>query len=193
MSFYSREELAEFGFKHVGENVLISKKSSIYNPGNIELGSNVRIDDFCVLSAGAGGIKIGNYIHVAVYSSIIGAGKVTLSDYCNISSRVAVYSSNDDYSGEFMTNPMVPSEYTGVSHANVFIGPHVIIGSGSVVLPGVTIEAGVAIGALSLVAKDCEAFTIYAGSPLKKIKDRKRNLLEMEKKLSASLFLKSGG
>ncbi|MED5526637.1 MAG: acyltransferase [Pseudomonadota bacterium] len=193
MSFYSREELAEFGFKHVGENVLISKKSSIYNPGNIELGSNVRIDDFCVLSAGAGGIKIGNYIHIAVYSSIIGAGQVTLSDYCNISSRVAVYSSNDDYSGEFMTNPMVPSEYTGVSHANVFIGPHAIIGSGSVLLPGITIETGVAIGALSLVAKDCEAFTIYAGSPLKKIKDRKRNLLEMEKKLNASLFLKSGG
>lgn len=192
MSFYSKEELTLLGLKCVGDNALISKKASIYNPSNIEIGDNVRIDDFCVLSAGSGGIAIGNYIHIAVYSSIIGAGRVTLSDFCNISSRVSIYASNDDYSGDFMTNPMVPSEYTGVSHADVAIGQHVIIGSGSVILPGVTLEEGVAIGALSLVAKDCSAFTIYAGNPLKRIKERKRNFLALEKQLKAKLYSVSG-
>ncbi len=36
-------------------------------------------------------------------------------------------------------------------------------------------------GALCLVAKDLEAFGIYAGSPLKRIKARSLRLLELEK------------
>jgi galactoside O-acetyltransferase len=38
-----------------------------------------------------------------------------------------------------------------------------------------------AVGALSLVTKDCEAFGVYAGNPARRIKERKRDLLELEK------------
>lgn len=85
-----------------------------------------------------------------------------------------------------MTNPTVPSEYTGVTHADVCLGKHVIVGCGSVILPGVTLEEGVAVGALSLVHRRCEAFGIYAGNPAKRIKNRKCDLLELEKQLLAS-------
>jgi galactoside O-acetyltransferase len=67
----------------------------------------------------------------------------------------------------------------------VKIGSHVIIGAGSIVLPGVTLEEGVAVGALSLVKKDCEAFGIYMGVPAKRIGGRKRDLLELEQQLRA--------
>nr|WP_315298354.1 acyltransferase [Raoultella terrigena] len=180
MSYYTNSELEKLGFFELGIDVKISKKTSLYNCQKISIGNHVRIDDFCVLSAGHGGINIGNNIHIAVYSSIIGAGMVTISDYANISSRVAIYSSNDDYSGEFMTNPTVNEEFTNVSHADVSIGKHVIIGSGSVILPGVNIEDGVAIGALSLVNNDCKAFFIYVGTPARPLKKRNRNLLLLE-------------
>ncbi len=49
-SFYSRDELKKIGLKKYGENVFLSKKASIYNPEKIEIGNNVRIDDFCILS-----------------------------------------------------------------------------------------------------------------------------------------------
>ena len=176
------------GFAYVGVNPRLSDRASYYNCANITIGDNVRVDDFCVLSAGAGGIEIGSYIHIAVYSSLIGAGRIALHDFSNISSRVAIYSSNDDYSGMSMTNPMVPHEFTNVSHDNVVIGRHVIIGTGSVVLPGVTLEDGVAVGALSLVAKDCKQFGVYAGVPARRMKERKRNLLELEQ-----LFLQGLG
>jgi acetyltransferase-like isoleucine patch superfamily enzyme len=175
-------ELEGMGFLAIGENVLISDKSSIYNCANIAIGNNVRIDDFCVLSAGSGGIRIGDHVHIAVYASLIGAGAITVSDFCNLSSRVSIYSSNDDYSGLALTNPTVPSAYTNVMHQAVTLGRHVIIGCNSVVLPGVTMEDGVAIGALSLVQTNCKAFGIYAGCPAKRIKDRARDLLEVEKK-----------
>ncbi|PUA18233.1 galactoside O-acetyltransferase [Glaciimonas sp. PCH181] len=169
------------GFASVGENVFISDRASFYNCANIRLGDNVRIDDFCILSAGANGITIGNHVHVAAYSSLIGAAKITLCDFCNISSRVSIYSSSDDYSGATMTNPMVPIQFTGVIHAEVFVGRHAIVGCGSVILPGVTLEDGVAIGALSLVQRNCRAFGIYAGTPAKLIKERRRDLLTLEK------------
>jgi galactoside O-acetyltransferase len=187
MAWLTNEQVSEMGFAFVGKNMMLSDKASYYNCKNIRLGDNVRVDDFCVLSAGIGGIDIGNYIHVAVFSSLIGAGNISLADFCGISSRVAIYSSNDDYSGGAMTNPTVPSEFTNVQHSDVRIGRHVIIGTGSIVLPGVTLEDGVAVGALSLITKDCKSFGIYMGVPAKRIGERKRDLLELEKKLTNSM------
>lgn len=177
---YSDAELQALGFESVGVNVRISKKASFYGVSRIRIGDHVRIDDFCVLSAGEGGIVFGDYIHMAVYSSIIGAGRVQIGSYANISSRVSIYSSSDDYSGEFMTNPMVPSEYTNVHHAPVTIQQHVIVGSGAVILPGVELGEGCAVGALSLVNRSLAPFTINAGQPAKTIKARATNLLDLQ-------------
>jgi dTDP-4-amino-4,6-dideoxy-D-glucose acyltransferase len=184
MGYLTNQQILNMEFASIGENVLLSDKASYYNCQKIQFGNNVRVDDFCVLSAGDGGILIGNYIHIAAYSSIIGSGNISLDDFSNISSRVSIYSSSDDYSGLSMTNPMVPNEFTNVQHADVKIGRHVIIGAGSIILPGVTLAEGVAVGALSLVKNDCQSFSIYAGIPAKIIGDRRRNLLELETRLT---------
>ena len=181
MAFLDNEKIKSMGFKLVGENVLLSDKASYYNCKNISIGNNTRIDDFCVLSAGEGGIEIGQHVHIAIGVSIIGAGKVLVDDFAGLSSRVSVYSSNDDYSGMFMTGPTIPVEFTNVTNGPVTIGRHAIVGSGTVILPNINISEGVAIGALSLVTKDCEEFGIYMGTPAKKIKERKRDLLLLEK------------
>lgn len=183
MAFLTREEIDSMGFQFVGENVYLSDKASYYNCKNISIGNNTRIDDFSVLSAGDEGIEIGNYVHIAIGVSLIGSGKILIQDFAGLSSRVSVYSSNDDYSGEFMTNPMVPSEFTNVTHGPVTIGKHAIIGSGTVILPNIIVGEGVAVGALSLINKNCDEFGIYIGAPAKKIKERKRNLLALENKL----------
>lgn len=186
MGFLTNEQVATMGFASIGNNVILSDKASYYNCKNIQLGNNVRIDDFCVLSAGEGGIVIGSYIHIAVYCSIIGSETVVLEDFSGLSARVSIYSSSDDYSGLAMTNPTVPKEFTNVHNAPVKIGRHVIIGAGSIILPGVNLEEGVAIGALSLVKKSCRAFGVYIGVPAKRISDRQRNLLELETRLTNS-------
>jgi acetyltransferase-like isoleucine patch superfamily enzyme len=106
-----------------------------------------------------------------------------MEDFSGLSSRVSIYSSNDDYSGNFLTNPTVPSEYTNVSHGDVHLKKHVIVGAGSVILPNVVLEEGVAVGSLSLVTKSVEEYKIVVGNPAKILKDRKRNLKELEWKL----------
>ncbi|MEZ9788738.1 acyltransferase [Vibrio breoganii] len=180
MSFYSRCELKNMGFKNVGENVRLSKLASIYGASNISLDDNTRIDDFCILSSGEGGIYIGRHVHISAYASIIGAGTVTLEDYTCISGRCSIYSSNDDYSGNFMTNSTVPNAYRNVSHSPVTIKKHSLIGAGSIVLPGVIVGECSAVGALSLVNKPLEPGYIYAGVPVRKISKRKRDLERYE-------------
>lgn len=177
-SFYSLEELSEIGFKHIGDNVLISRKCSIYSPEKIYLSSDIRIDDFCILS---GNITIGNYVHVAAGCKLFsGKQGIILEDFTGISSNVSIYSVSDDYSGEFMTNPTIPDRFKNVIDKQVIIGKHSIIGTSSVILPGVMIGEGVSCGAMSLINKNLEPWSIYAGIPARKIKARSKKVLELE-------------
>ena len=177
MGVYSEQELSELGFASVGCNVRVSRLASFYGVSRITLGDHVRIDDFCVLSAGVGGIVIGRNVHIAVYSSLIGAQLIQIDDFANISSRVSIYSSSDDYSGQTMTNPTIDEQYKNVHHGKVHIAEHVIVGCGSVILPAVTIGQGAAVGALSLINKSIEPWHIVAGQPAQFIKMRKQDLL----------------
>lgn len=178
-SFYDETELSEIGFKSIGKNVLISKKVSIYSPEKIAIGNNVRIDDFCILS---GKITLGKYIHISAFSALYGGDDgIIVEDFCTISSRVALYSINDDYSGNYLTNPMVDEKYRNVKSVSIIMKKHSIIGTNSTVLPGVTLNEGVAIGANTLVNKDCEEWKIYIGTPARILKDRSRELLNLEK------------
>lgn len=186
VGFLPPEAVRAIGFGAVGRNVLIDEGARFYGANRIVLGSNVRIDAFAVLSAGPEGITIGDYVHVAVGSLLSGAARIELHDFANISSRVAIYSSNDDYHGIALTSPMVPERFRRVHTAPVVVGRHVIIGSGSVVLPGVTLHEGAAVGALSIVKRDVAPFTIVAGPNGRRIGGRRRDLLELEAELRAT-------
>lgn len=178
-SFLDKKELQNLGFKSIGENVMISRKASIYGARNIEIGNNVRIDDFCILS---GKITLKNNIHIAAYSALYGSDVgIDIEDFANISSRVCIYAISDDYSGVSMTNPTIPDKYKNLEKAPVTIGNHVIVGTGSTILPGADLKIGTAVGAMSLVRKSTEPWKIYAGIPAKPIKDRSKKLLELER------------
>ncbi|HOW46544.1 MAG: acyltransferase [Rubrivivax sp.] len=185
MSCYDEAELRSLGFAAVGRGVRISRKASLYGADRIAIGDYARIDDFCVLSAGDGGIRIGRHVHLAVFGCLIGQACIELGDYAGLSSRVSIYSSNDDYSGDHMSNPTVPPEFTQVAHAPVRIGRHVIVGSGSVILPGCTLHEGSGVGALSLVRDDCEPFGMYFGAPARRIGRRAQTMVEFGDRLEA--------
>lgn len=180
-SFYSKEELISLGLIKIGNGVKISRKSSIYT-NDIIIGDNVRVDDFCILS---GKIRLGNYIHIAAYSALYGGTEgIYVKDYANISSRVSIYAISDDYSGDTMTNPMIPEEYKNVEKRKVIINKHVIIGATSVLLPGVVLGEGSAFGSYSFINKNSEEWSINVGIPAKKIKERSKKCLRYESKIN---------
>ena len=179
MSFLSKEELNKIGFKSIGKDVKVSSLASFYYPETIEIGDNSRIDDFCVLS---GKIKIGSFVHIAVHCSLSGGtAGIVFDDFSGLAYGCNVFTKSDDYSGETMTNPTIPMKYKNVNEKPIFISKHVIVGTNSIILPGVKIAEGCSIGAMSMVTKTTTPWNIYFGIPAKILKKRSRNLLEMEK------------
>ena len=173
-SFYNEKELAKLGLKSFGINVLISRKSSIYSPEKISIGNHVRIDDFCILS---GQITLGSHIHISSFCALYGAFGIEMEDYTGLSPRCTVFSASDDFSGNFLISPMVDKEKTNVTGGKVLIKRYSQIGAHCVILASLSINEGVAVGAMSLVNRDLEKWGIYAGIPAKKIKDREKALL----------------
>ncbi|WP_319201703.1 acyltransferase [uncultured Ilyobacter sp.] len=179
MSFYSEKELKEIGFKSFGKEVLISRKISIYGAENMSIGDNVRIDDFCILS---GEINIGSHIHIAAGNYIFaGSTGVELKDFVGLSSRCSIYATSDDYTGRALIGPIIPEKYRRVQSRKVILEKYTVLGSGTTLLPGSYLEEGVAVGANSLVYKRLKEWSIYSGSPVTKVRDRKKELLEKAK------------
>lgn len=187
MTWLTKQEIEHMGFAFVAADATLSAKGSYFNCSRIAIGSRSRIDDFSILSAGVGGISIGANVHIAAFCFLAGKSEIRLDDFSGLSSRVSIYSSSDDYSGAVLTNPTVPKEFTGVQSAPVHVGRHVIVGSGSVVLPGTRFGDGAALGALSLASGDYEAFSVFAGVPARRIRDRQQGLIEKELQYRALL------
>jgi galactoside O-acetyltransferase len=181
--YLESESLRWLGFRQVGDNARISRSAAIIGLQNIVLGNHVRIDSNVVITAPTGFLKLGNYIHIGSQCSIGCKGGVTFADFSGLSHGVHVYSCNDDYSGHALTNPMIPEHLLNIDIAPIIFEKHVVIGSGSIVLPGVTVGEGTSVGALSLVSKSLESWGIYGGIPARKIRDRSRKLLELEARL----------
>lgn len=184
MAFMTDAQLRDMGFKSLGANVKISDKASIYNCDQISIGDNTRIDDFCVIS---GKVTLGRNVHVAIFSNIAGGELgVTMDDFSGLAYGCQVFSQSDDYSGKTLTNPTVPASYKKEAKSAIYIGRHVIIGTSSIVLPGVHLAEGCSVGAMSMVTKSTTPWGIYFGIPAKRLKNRSKDLLELESEYLAS-------
>jgi acetyltransferase-like isoleucine patch superfamily enzyme len=152
---------------------MISQKASLY--GDVRVHPSSRIDDFAVLS---GTIIIGRCVHIACHCSLI--GEIELGDFSGLSGGVRIYSRSDDYSGEWMTNPCVPSHLTRVDARPVRIGRHAIVGANAVILPGVTVGEGAAIGSGAMITRDVPSWAVAVGRN-KVIGERSRRVLDLER------------
>jgi len=176
-SFYSPQELDSLGFKSLGRNVLISRFAHFFGEENIEIGNYVRIDDFCILS---GNIRLGNHIHISAYCGLYGKFGIEMEDYTGLSPRCTVFSASDDFSGNSLIGPMVDEKFTYITGSKVLIRKYSQVGCNCVIFPGVTINEGVAVGAMSLIINSLEPWKIYKGIPAAPLKDRSRKLLDLD-------------
>ena len=182
--FLSDAELTRAGFAAVGERVQVSRRALLLRPDRVRLGSDVRIDAFCVLAASDEGIDVGSWVHISAYTSILGRRAAVIGDFCSISVRCSIFTSDDDYSGETLVNPTVPDALRGTRHAPVRVLAHTVVGAGSVILPGVTIGPSAAVGALTLVKDDVPEFAIVAGNPLRRLGTRSPAHIEAARRLT---------
>lgn len=185
MSYLSKNKLKKIGFRHIGENVLLSDKASVYNPEQITLNDNCRVDDFCLLS---GQISIGSYVHITPYCLLAGGTPgIVLEDFTTLAYGAYIFTQSDDYSGETMANSLIPANYKNEKKEAITIQKHSIIGARSTVFPGVLIAEGTAVGAMSLVLKNTLPWGIYAGIPATRMKERSKKIIDKHQKFISSI------
>ncbi|NMD70174.1 acetyltransferase [Bacillus sp. DNRA2] len=135
-----------------GKNVYIGKGCSI-NYKNVYVGDNVSIGSDCIFMSTVAKIKIGSNIMFGPHVFMI------TGDH-----RI-------DYLGKNMID-VKEKEKLPENDEDIVINDDVWIGANSIILKGVTIGEGSVIAAGSVVTKNVQPYSIVAGIPAKKIKDR---------------------
>jgi galactoside O-acetyltransferase len=174
--YLSQGELASMGLASCGRNVFISRRAVISNPASLHLGSCIRIDAFCSV-IGREPVHIGDFCHIGTSVTVSASATITIGSHSGIASGARLFTSDDDYSGAYLTGPTVPAETTGVKIAAIEIGSYCVIGANSIVLPDTRLQEGAVIGALSLARGSYDGWTIYGGVPARPIRERSKELL----------------
>ena len=112
---------------------------------------------------------------------------VFFGKFSTLSPNVVIAAGSDDYHSGVAT-PLVPEEFKGnVQRGNIKINEHCIVGSNSTILPNVNLRTGSVVGAQSLLNRNTEEWSVYAGSPAKKISERdKGKILSLQSKFEES-------
>jgi len=161
----TKKKLTQIGFAKIGKNIFISKNVTIIGANNIYLGSDIRIDDYSIISAKNGKIIIGSKVHIGGQTYFGCSGGIEIKNNVNISQGCKIYSLSDDYLKIYKNKPCRIK-------GKVTISNNVTIGSNSVVVGKCKLNDGSAVGALSFVNKDLKKNSLYAGQPVSFIRKR---------------------
>jgi acetyltransferase-like isoleucine patch superfamily enzyme len=187
LGLYLRSKLYPSLLGAVGKNVIFGRGITLRHPHKIRLGSNIVIDDHCVLDAKGGehsGISLDDGVFIGRNSIIYCKnGNIDIQAQANIGANCQIYSENRlvigpgtliaAYSyimsgGRYEYRSAVPlAEQNGYSNGPTLIGANCWLGAKGVVLDGVSIGDNVVIGAGSVVTKDLPANAIAIGIPAK--------------------------
>jgi acetyltransferase-like isoleucine patch superfamily enzyme len=178
-----------YNFKIVGENVRIFDPIAIIKPEMISIGSHVILSEFAYLNGGMG-LFIGNHVHIAAHSCISGGGFCVMEDFTGISAGVRLVTGSAKFNGEGLTSPTLPIEFQAVTRSYCIIRKHATLATNVIVHPGVIIGEGTIVGSGSIVTRDTEPWSIYMGTPARKVKDRDPyKILEIEEKVYETMNL----
>lgn len=181
-----------WNFGGYGEDVRISDNTVWRRPGRAYIGSHVAIDDFFYCTTE---IHIGHYVHIAPFTSVIGGAEAVfiVNDFATIAAGSRIIVRGDAHMGEGLVSPVIPDEFRDeVIGRMITMQKFSALGTNVVMMPNTWLAEGVIVGANSLVTKPIEEpWTVWFGSPARKIKDRPREkMLEYAERLYERLLEK---
>ncbi len=158
----------------MGVDVRISPHAVIVRPELVKIGNHVAIDPFTVITTA---LTLGSYIHIGPHCSIIGGkdGRLVMDDFTSLAAACRIICSSDDYAGEGLNGATIPARFRVIKATTVTIRRFASLATGVLVFPGVKIGEGAVAAASAVVNKDLEPWGIYAGSPVRRIGERRRD------------------
>jgi acetyltransferase-like isoleucine patch superfamily enzyme len=178
--FIIRRYYYKFVFNNCGKDVLIDVGVIFNGAQNISCGNKVWFDSYSIINSPYSPVVIGNNIHLHSHTYLGGREKIIIEDYCTISVGSKFFTGGiniltpktnfllnnpmmnvvEKSSHQAKRGPIIMKENSTIL-ANCIVGPNVIIGRGSVLV------------SCSFLTKSMDEFSIYRGSPAKKIGKRR--------------------
>tara|TARA_X000000950_G_scaffold278491_1_gene369513 strand:+ start:8813 stop:9373 length:561 start_codon:yes stop_codon:yes gene_type:complete len=153
-----------------GKNTYVKKNFEIRKTEEsiIQIGSNCIIQEytFFLLTKPNPKLTIGNNVSIGRNSILAIKDHLKIGNNTEIAANVSIY----DQSHGIEKNKLINEQFSLVK--KVTIGDDVWIGAGTTILKGVKIGNGAVIGANSLVNKNIPDNQIWAGNPVKYLKER---------------------
>lgn len=112
-------------------------------------------------------ITVGTHFAVNSGTYLNGLGGIELGSHVLIGSNVTISSGQHPIEGRF------PPVFARQSlKKKIVIEDDVWIGAGAVIMPGVRLAQGTVVGANAVVTRDTEPYSVVAGAPARKIRNR---------------------
>lgn len=181
-------------FRSVGKGVVFGRQITLRHPHKVSLGENTVVDDYAVLDAKGeanAGIQIGRNVYIG-RNCILSCkeGSIFLDDYCNLSANCSLLSETEIRIGRYcflagqcylvaggnhgFKDISVPIMFQpSVSKGGIRVGEDVWLGAGVIVLDGVSVGRGSVVGAGGVVARPLPEYSVAAGVPARRIRDRR--------------------
>lgn len=135
----------------------ILQPTTILGEDELTLAESSRIDSFCLINA-KGGARIREESVIHAGSHLVGRGPFEMGPRSVITYNCVVLTSTADL--RYPASSVVPKEQRRDITAPVELGRETFVGSGSVIMPGVTIEEGGAVAANTYVDEDVPAWSV---------------------------------
>jgi acetyltransferase-like isoleucine patch superfamily enzyme len=127
---------------------------------NIEFGHDIIIDDFVLIHAEKK-TKLGNYVHIGSFSSLIGGEEISIGDFSCVSLGCRIFTGLADTQYWGFGNVTIPEKYRNIKRSPIRIDRFVIIGANSMILPGVIVGEGAVVKPYSIVTPDLKPWGVY--------------------------------
>lgn len=153
---------------HVGAKTAVGTRVVVRNPRGIELGTRVEIehDVYLKLVTAGARLRVGDHTFLGRGCELDVAASVAIGAHTLLAPNVFV----SDHTHNHARGRRLDEQ--GITAAPVIIGDDVWIGTGAIVLHGVTIGDGAIVGAGAVVTADVAPHAIVAGVPARVIGER---------------------
>jgi len=155
----------------IGKNTVVGKIDMLM-PEQVAIGNDCLLEDQVRLRAGGpwkqAHIQIGNNTFIGHSTQINVGSSFKIGNDCMIAPMCVFSDANHGFA-----ELNIPMKEQVCRYDPITVGDDVWIGSGTVILGGVTIGKGVVIAAGAVVNKSIPDYEIWGGIPAKKIKSRK--------------------
>lgn len=155
-------------FARLGQDVVFEAGVLVFHPEQIEIGDDVYVGHYAILKGYyRNHMMIGSGTWIGQLCFLHSAGGLMIGRNVGIGPGTKIITSSHDEEGRELA-----ILHSRIKFAAVTIEDDSDIGTGAIILPGVTIGRGAQVGAGAVVTQDVPAYAVVAGTPARVLRMR---------------------